>query len=209
MHMLLKINSVLLGVIMSTTVFAAPLTTPENFIASGCDAAGECHGQLKISGSSAESLCSSTSMTLAWRKNRMPMLMTCNITKDDDGGRSFVVSGKTVTELTYGRFVSISALIDNPDMNIPDRFSQKPLCSPASIRKLKKATFTLLNKTPSNNGYCYEVTYIHAGDRRVYIERNNGLVDPRDSNYFAQNKNYDTIIVHKLFDAARALRSDN
>jgi hypothetical protein len=71
------------------------------------------------------------------------------------------------------------------------------------------ATFTLLNKAPTEDGYCYDVTYILVDNGLVNIQRNSGTVNPKDQNYFSSKKNTDTATVRDLFNAIRALQNSD
>ncbi|WGS50869.1 hypothetical protein LFL96_05025 [Paraburkholderia sp. D15] len=186
MQMFAKFSPLFIFAVASTTALASGTLDAKNFVRTGCNSYGVCAGQIFLKGTSATNLCDSDTMTIAWRKTQGTMLMVCNSKDTAEDNNAYVVSKSSVVGLNFGRYVDMVAIASNPNIEIPDQFSSKPLCAPASMEKLNSSDFLLLNKVPRNGSYCYDVAYLKVKDNSpLQIEIENKYVKPGDSDFYS------------------------
>lgn len=77
-------------------------------------------------------------------------------------------------------------LRQHPVGPVPDKFAPRPYCTPPSSQEVANSTFVLLDKLPANtqNGYCFEPTYVHYDNGQVTINTAKGKIAASDKDYF-------------------------
>jgi hypothetical protein len=167
---------------VSTSAFAV---TPA--LMGSCDSDGECSAIFSRSLPEAKAVCGERSASVAWRKDSKPLLLQCTgSATDQEENVNYLVNGRDVVGLNYGRYVKISFLEQNPATSVPDKFGAVPVCAPANVDKLHTSTFVLLDKRPGDSGtsYCYDVTYLSTSDGGVRLDTNSGTVKATDRAHF-------------------------
>lgn len=166
----------------STSAFAV---TPPLF--GSCDSDGECSAVFNRSLSEAKAVCGERTASVAWRKDSEPLLLQCaGSATDQEGNVNYLVNGRNVVGLNYGRYIKISFLEQNPATSVPDKFGAVPVCAPMNMDKLHTSTFVLLDKRPRDSGasYCYDVTYLSTPGGAVRLDTNTGTVKATDKAHF-------------------------
>lgn len=183
MHMFAKSRLVAVFILMvSTGAFAI---TPSLF--GNCDSDGECSAIFERSLPEAKALCGERPASVAWRKNSKPLLLQCmDSGTDQEDNLNYVVIGRDIVGLNYGRYVKISFLQQDPGTSVPDKFGTVPVCFPANLEKLRTTTFVLLDKRPGESGapYCYDVTYLSISNDNVRLDTKAGIVKSTDRSHF-------------------------
>jgi hypothetical protein len=152
-----------------------------------CDSDGECSAIFNHSLPEAKAVCGERSASVAWRKDSKSLLLQCmGSATDQEDNVSYLINGREVVGLNYGRYVKISFLQQNPATSVPDKFSSVPVCAPANVEKLHTSAFVLLDKRPGDLGtsYCYDITYLSTPGGGVRLDTNAGTVKAIDRTHF-------------------------
>jgi hypothetical protein len=152
-----------------------------------CDNDGECSAIFNRSLPEAKAVCGERPASVAWTKHSKLLLLQCvGSASDQEDDMNYLVNGRDVVGLNYGRYVKISFLEQNPATPVADKFGAVPVCTPAKVDKLHVSTFVLLGKRPDKSGSssCYDVTYLSASGSNVRLEINEGTVKFTDRAHF-------------------------
>lgn len=157
-------------------------------ITGGCNAARDCAAVFPDGDAGARRLCRSANAAVAWRKSEATYLVQCIDTSTAEENVNYLVRqpNTRATMLDYGRYVDKSVLLANPAGPTVPPLPARALCSPADPEKVQASDFVLLNRRPApgTNGYCYDVTYVHADGADWSIKTNSGDVQPGDAAYY-------------------------
>ncbi|MFM0647418.1 hypothetical protein PQR14_24120 [Paraburkholderia bryophila] len=151
-----------------------------------CDNDGECSAVFDRSVPEAQSLCGSKTTSIAWRKNATELLLQCTGSDTAENNRNYVVDDSNVIGLSYGRYVKISFLQQNPSAAVPDKFGSTLVCAAADIEKLHTSTFVLLDKRPGESGtsYCYGITYLAFKSGAFQLSTNKNSISASDHEHY-------------------------
>jgi hypothetical protein len=184
MHMFVKSRLVAIFTLAaSTSAFAV---TPSLF--GSCDSDGECSAIFNRSLPEVKALCGERTASVAWVKDSRPLLLQCvSSATDQEDNVNYLINGRDVVGLNYGRYVKISFLQQNPATSVPDKFGSVPVCTPANVEKLHTSAFVLLDKRPGESGTsdCYDVTYLSTSGDGVRLDTNAGTVRATDRAHFS------------------------
>lgn len=148
----------------------------------------ECVAFVNDKPAAAQALCDDAAVTIRWTAGSNVFLTTCEDAGTLEQSTHFLsdAAGNEARELVYGRAVFKQFLRLHPTGPVPDKFAARPYCTPVSLRKLSASTFVLLEKQPANteNGYCYEPTYVNYDQGTVTVDTAKTRIAPSDENYF-------------------------
>jgi len=181
-------SSFIACVTIFASISAAASAVPSPLFGS-CDNNGECSAVFNRSVSETQLLCGTKTASIAWRKNSAALLLQCTGSDTAEENRNYVVDGRNVIGLNYGRYVKTHFLQQNPEGAVPDKFGSTPVCTAANKEKLLTSTFVLLDKRPGESGvpYCYDITYLSPISGAFQLNTNAGPVSANDQDHFLAN----------------------
>ncbi|MGN6233846.1 MAG: hypothetical protein ACTHNZ_22110 [Trinickia sp.] len=175
------------GLMLGFCLFACEAVDATEPIASVC-ANGECVVFVDDKPPAAEALCDGAAVTIRWTVDENVFLTTCEDAGTAEQNTNFLsdAAGNRASKLVYGRPVLKQFVRQHPGGPVPDKFAPRPYCTPPSLQQVAISAFVLLDKLPTNteNGYCFDPTYVHYDQGKVTIDTAKGKVAASDKDYY-------------------------
>jgi hypothetical protein len=136
----------------------------------------------------AQALCGDAAVTIRWTVGENVFMTTCEDAGTEEQSTNFLsdASGNDARKLVYGRPVLKQFLRQLPNGPVPGKFAPRSYCTPPSLQQVSASTFVLLDKRPANteNGYCFEPTYVHYDKGRITIDTAKARIAAGDKDYY-------------------------
>jgi len=142
-------SSFIACVTIFASISAAASAVPSPLFGS-CDNNGECSAVFNRSVSETQLLCGTKTASIAWRKNSAALLLQCTGSDTAEENRNYVVDGRNVIGLNYGRYVKTHFLQQNPEGAVQHQF----------VRQLTKKNCLQARLFYSTNGQANRVFHI-------------------------------------------------
>jgi len=175
------------GLMLGFCLFACETVDATEPAASVC-ANGECVVFVNDKPAAAEALCDGAAVTIRWTVGENVFLTTCEDAGTAEQNTNFLSDAACnhASKLVYGRPVLKQFVRQHPGGPVPDKFAPRPYCTPPSLQQVGTSAFVLLDKLPANteNGYCFEPTYVYYDQGHVTIDTAKGKIATSDKDYF-------------------------
>ena len=203
------------GLMLGFCLLACEMANASEPVASDC-ANDECVVFINDKPPAAKALCDDAAVTIRWTLGDSVFLTTCEDAGTEEQNTNFLsdAEGNRARKLIYGRPVLKIFVRQHPGGPVPDKFAPRPYCTPPSLQRVEASTFVLLDKLPANtdNGYCFEPTYVSYDNGEVTIDTAKGRVAASDKDYFgvpptAEQRSNLAALIHQYVPMSR--RSDD
>lgn len=176
-----------LGIMLGCCLIACETVDAIEPASSAC-ANSECVVFVNDKAPAAEALCDGAGVTIRWTAGENVFLTTCEDAGTAEQNTNFLsdAAGNHASKLAYGRPVLKQFVRQHPAGPVPDKFAPRPYCTPPSLPRVETSAFVLLDKLPAKteNGYCFEPTYVHYDNGQVAIDTAKARIGVSDKNYY-------------------------
>ncbi|WP_186078609.1 hypothetical protein [Burkholderia gladioli] len=174
--------------IIATSINATNAMADEKVGTIACGPEEECAALVPNDISEAKKLCPNSSMQIAWNRKSDWTLMSCPCNCSEQSNKNwFINPSGEVIELNVGRHVKSSFFLKALSPVVPDIMASHSMCEPADREMIKRSTFLLLNKKPSNekDPYCYDVIYAVDGGGGIKFIESGASLERGNRDYFS------------------------
>ncbi|WP_233834737.1 hypothetical protein [Paraburkholderia sp. ZP32-5] len=178
-------------------------------VSGNCSDANECVVFLKNPVPTQDKLCNSSDFSVTWTPGDGKYLIQCRSSGSDEDNVVWIVdsNARIFARLNYGRFIKKSVLEKTPNMEIPDKFRSRSLCSPIDMSMLRAGDFVLLDKRPADEGenpYCYAPVYLMLKGGKLVVSINGGSARRSDPDHAVHSVSArDKQLLNRLLDVLR------